>query len=57
MWAWQRVDQLMKDTDASSDRQRVINEIVRLGEAYSIVSHYTSFLVLENDGQYQRWNI
>ena len=32
-------------------------EIVRLGEAYSIVTEYTSFLVLENDAAFQRWKI
>jgi hypothetical protein len=34
-----------------------IAEVVRLGEAYSIATEYTSFLVLENDGEYQRWKI
>src|SRR5439155_9990754 len=32
-------------------------EIVRLGEDFSIVTEYTSFLVLENDAEYQRWKI
>ena len=31
--------------------------MVRLGEAYSIVSEYASFIVLENDAEYQRWKI
>src|SRR5690606_38006376 len=35
----------------------VIDEIVRLGEGYSIVTEYTSFLVLENDAEFKRWNI
>ena len=30
---------------------------MRLGEGYSIVTEYTSFLVLENDAEYQRWKI
>jgi hypothetical protein len=30
---------------------------VRLGEGYSIVTEYTSFLVLENDAEFQRWKI
>jgi hypothetical protein len=34
-----------------------VDEIVMLGEAYSIVTEYTSFLVLENDQEYQRWQI
>ena len=28
-----------------------------LGETYSIVTEYTSFLVLENNAEYQRWKI
>ncbi|HEV7518909.1 MAG TPA: hypothetical protein VGR07_21660, partial [Thermoanaerobaculia bacterium] len=35
----------------------VIADVVRLGEGYSIVSEYTSFLVLENDAEYKRWQI
>jgi Ca-activated chloride channel family protein len=57
MWAWKRIDQLQKKADRTGSRDAVINEIVRLGETYSIVSEYTSFLVLENDAEYQRWQI
>lgn len=57
MWAWKRVDRLLKEADREGDRSRVIDEIVRLGEGYSIVTEYTSFLVLENDDEYRRWRI
>lgn len=57
MWALKQVDALLKQADASGSRQGVIPEIIRLGEGYSIVTEYTSFLVLENDGEYQRWKI
>ncbi|GBC62418.1 hypothetical protein DENIS_3390 [Desulfonema ishimotonii] len=57
MWAWKRVDQLLKKADRTGSRQSVVDEIVRLGEDFSIVTEYTSFLVLENDGEYQRWKI
>lgn len=57
MWAWKRVDQLLKLADRTESRDQVIPEIVKLGEGYSIVTEYTSFLVLENDGEYQRWKI
>lgn len=57
MWAWKKIDALLKDGDAAGSRDSVIPEIVRLGEGYSIASEYTSFLVLENDGEYQRWKI
>ncbi len=57
MWAWKRIDQLLKKADRSGSRNQVIDEIVRLGEEYSIASEYTSFLVLENDNEYRRWKI
>ncbi|MEW6158923.1 MAG: VIT and VWA domain-containing protein [Verrucomicrobiota bacterium] len=57
MWAWHRIDALLKEGDRRGDRNSVIAEVVRLGEAYSIASEYTSFLVLENDAEYQRWKI
>ncbi len=57
MWAWHRVDRLLKDADNAGDRSSAINEIVRLGEGYSIATEYTSFIVLENDNEFQRWHI
>lgn len=57
MWAWHRVNRLLKDADRQGDRSPAIPEIVRLGEQFSIVTEYTSFLVLENDAEYQRWKI
>ncbi|HVS00302.1 MAG TPA: VIT and VWA domain-containing protein, partial [Thermoanaerobaculia bacterium] len=57
MWAWHRVQRLLKEADRKGSRSGVVDEIVRLGEAYSIVTEYTSFLVLENDAEYQRWRI
>jgi Ca-activated chloride channel family protein len=58
MWAWKRVDRLNKSLDeAGADRLALTAEIVRLGEAYSIVTEHTSFLVLENDAEYKRWQI
>lgn len=57
MWAWKKVDRLLKQADRRGGRGPVIDEIVRLGEAYSIVTEYTSFIVLENDDEYRRWSI
>jgi Ca-activated chloride channel family protein len=57
MWAWHRVQRLLKDADRDDSRASVVDEIVRLGEGYSIVTEYTSFLVLENDAEYRRWKI
>jgi Ca-activated chloride channel family protein len=57
MWAQKHIDQLLKQGDRQNNRQGVMDEVIRLGEAYSIVTEYTSFLVLENDAEYQRWKI
>ena len=57
MWAWKRIDGLLKTADRTSERARVIPEVVRLGEEFSVVTEYTSFLVLENDAEFQRWKI
>jgi Ca-activated chloride channel homolog len=57
MWASRKVARLLKEADRSGSRGGVTDEIVRLGETYSIVTEYTSFLVLENDAEYKRWKI
>jgi len=58
MWASKRIDGILKDADRAGTRTpQVIDDVVRLGEGYSIVTEYTSFLVLENDAEFQRWKI
>lgn len=57
LWAWHRINRLLKDADRQGDRNAVLEEVVRLGEDFSIATEYTSFLVLENDTEYQRWKI
>lgn len=57
MWAFKKLDALVNEIPDGSQNHKNINEIVRLGEGYSIVSEYTSFLVLENNNEYKRWNI
>lgn len=57
MWAWHRIQELLAEADRNGSRSAVVDEIVALGEAYSIASEYTSFIVLENDAEYQRWKI
>ena len=55
MWAYQRVQRLLADERAGNGSE--CDEIVRLCEAYSIVSPYASMLVLENNDEYKRWKI
>jgi Ca-activated chloride channel family protein len=57
MWAWHKVQGLLREADRTGSRRSVVDEVVRLGEAYSIATEYTSFIVLENDGEYRRWKI
>jgi Ca-activated chloride channel family protein len=57
MWAYKKVERLLREADKAGSRTAVVDEIVRLGELYSIVTEYTSFIVLENDAEYQRWRI
>ena len=56
MWAWHRMERLKRLHEMNSNPS-LVDEIVRLGEGYSITSEYTSFLVLENDTEYKRWKI
>ncbi len=55
MWAQKRISRLLSFERNGQGSSR--DEIVRLSEGYSIVSPYASMLVLENDGEYQRWKI
>jgi Ca-activated chloride channel family protein len=57
MWAWHRIDNLLKQADRNGSRNDVIPEVIKLGEGHSIVTEYTSFIVLENDAEFQRWKI
>lgn len=57
LWASRRIDSLLKGGERLGDRSAVVPEIIRLGEDFSIVTEYTSFLVLENDSQYKQWKI
>jgi Ca-activated chloride channel family protein len=57
MWAAHRVERLMAADRAAGPASTSKDEIVRLCEGYSITSEYASFIVLENDAEYQRWSI
>jgi Ca-activated chloride channel family protein len=57
MWASHRVERLLAADRESGSTSTSKDEIVRLCEGYSIVSQYASFVVLENDAEYQRWSI
>src|SRR4029079_15740005 len=56
MWAWKRVERLMEEMSRGGSLG-LRDEVVRLCEGYSIVSEHASFIVLENDKEYDRWKI
>lgn len=57
MWAWKRCDELMQEVRGRGETPTRVEAIVDLGKEYSIVTPYTSFLVLENDQQYRQFGI
>ena len=57
MWAYEQVQQKMSEIRRSGETPALAADIVSLCEGYSIVSEYASFLVLENDSEFQRWQI
>lgn len=57
MWAFTRVNELLDQIRHEGESADKVSEVVRLCESYSIVSEYASFIVLENDAEYQRWAI
>lgn len=57
MWAYEQVQQLMGQMRKNGESQTTVDKIVRLCEGYSIAGEYASFIVLENDAEYQRWAI
>ncbi len=57
MWASHRVDRLLREIRSGATPQSATADVVSLCENYSIVSEYASFIVLENDAEYQRWKI
>ena len=56
-WASHRVERLFAEERREGKAGSQQEAIVTLCEDYSIVSEYASFLVLENDAEYQRWAI
>lgn len=57
MWAWRMVDEKLAQIREHGESAGPISEVVALGTKYSIVTPYTAFLVLENEAEYQRFNI
>ncbi len=57
LWAWHQVQSLMNQVRSNGESAALVDRIVTLCEGYSIASQYASFIVLENDAEFQRWKI
>jgi Ca-activated chloride channel homolog len=57
MWAWHRIQDLLRAEHDGNASASVQNDVVALGTAYSITSPYTSFLVLENEQMYRDFGV
>ena len=57
MWAWRQVDERLAQLRGSEQSPSLIDQVVKLGVDYSIVTPFTAFLVLENESEYQRFSI
>lgn len=44
LWAWQRVQALLKEIARNGETDAAVNEIIRLAKEYKFVTPYTSFL-------------
>jgi Ca-activated chloride channel homolog len=57
VWAFQQVEQQMADIRKNGENPAAVAKILNLCEGYSIAGEYASFIVLENDAEYDRWSI
>ena len=57
MWAWRQVDERLAQLRGGEQSPSLIDQVVKLGVDYSIVTPFTAFLVLENESEYQRFSI
>ncbi len=53
VWAREQLDALL----LQPQNQKVVQEIIGLSQEYTLISPYTSFLVLENEGAYAQYGI
>lgn len=57
MWAWNQIQRLEDRIRGENADDRTIDDIVFLSEGFSIPSRYASFLVLENNEEFELWKI
>jgi uncharacterized protein YegL len=57
LWAMRKIGFLMTEIRLHGENAELVDEIVRLSKEHGIMTPYTSYLVLENDGEYDRFGI
>lgn len=57
LWAMRKIGYLMNEIRLNGENRELIDEIVSLSKEHGIMTPYTSFLVLENEAEYDRFGI
>ena len=57
LWAMRKIGFLMTEIRLHGENAELVDEIVRLSKEHGIMTPYTSYLVLENETEYDRFGI
>jgi len=57
LWATRKIGYLLDEIRLRGENRELKDEVVQLSKEYGIVTPYTSYLVLENDGEYAKHDI
>ncbi len=57
LWATRKIGYLMSEIRLHGENRELVNEIIALSKEYGIITPYTSFLILENERDYEKWGI
>jgi len=57
LWATRRIGYLLEEIRLNGEKSELEEEVIRLGKEFGIMTPYTSYLVLENEKQYQQHGI
>ncbi len=57
LWAAGKVDSLLYEMKVGGEAKELVDEVVRLALEHRLATPYTSFLVLENEEEFRRWNL
>ncbi len=57
LWAVRRVGNLLEEIKLNGEEKELKDEVITLSKEYGIMTPYTSYLVLENEKSYAKYNI